>query len=271
MDLGNESKIKWIVNLRWVAVASQLTVLPFAIRYDYIKPQNVSFYLLLVLLLFIFNIFSFKKKLRLLTESISIQSIIDLFIFTGLILLSGKMENPFWSLIYMHAGMSAILIEPRKDLHFLPFLLSSMAIVHILSIEYYSSLIFIIIPQWIILICIYSLMRGIGLLLLKQQQTIQRLTHKELNSQKLKSVGLLSSGILHEIGTPLNTIRLKVNRLLSKGAKHFNERDISVLDKSLSSVEDVLSKLNQAQYESENKIIQNFQWSSVCNPVAPLM
>lgn len=257
----NKTKISWITLLRWIAIIFQVCLIPLALRFGYLEKDKISLYILIPFFLILFN-FSFIWKRFKFYQSISLHTIVDLIGFVLLILLTGKLENPFWPLIYLHAGMSAVLIEPKKDYQFLPFLFGSIAIVQAMSFEYYSSIIFILLPQWLIIIAIWFLTRYLGGILLKQQEMIYQLSEKEQKYQKLKSIGLLSSGILHEIGTPLNTIRLKINRLHQKLEHSAYENDIDVMDISLKSIEDVVSKLNQAQFEAENKILEYIDLNS---------
>lgn len=255
MDNAKEIKLKWIHTLRWIAILAQLCVLPYALKYGYLNKEKLPIYLLVPAFLTFFNLRSTTKKLLPFTNNISFQVIVDILAFTALILMTGRLENPFWPMIYMHAGMGAVLIEPKKDYQYLPFLVGSMALVQALSFNYYSTIAFVLVPQWVILLAIWFLTRNIGLLLLRQQNLIAKLNNIELKNQKLKSVGLLSSGILHEIGTPLNTVRLKVDRLKNTD-QDFSQKDIEVLDKSLGNIEEILSKLNEAQFESEKNILK---------------
>lgn len=257
MDSINNIKLRWIHRLRWIAIVLQFLLLPFAIRFGYLIKENISFYLLVVIVTFIFNIKKIWSRFSL-YKNISFQTSFDLIIFTLLILLSSKMENPFWPLIYFHAGMTAFLVEPKKDYQVLPFVFGSIGLVHALSIQYYSSIVFILIPQWLILIAIWFFTRKIAFLLINQHKLISDLNEKEYKQSKLKSIGLLSSGILHEIGTPLNTIRLKTNRLKQKPDK-FTPRDSEILDQSLLAIEKVVDLLNQAQFETEQSITQTVQ------------
>lgn len=248
-------KLIWTHRLRWFAIFLQLTLIPFAIRYEYLAKKDMPLYLLIVFCLALLNIRKLWRGLAL-YQSIAFQCIVDITGFIAFILICGRLENPFWPLIYLHAAMGAILIPPKKDYQYLPFLVGGMALTQALSIRHYSSIAFVLIPQWIILLAIWFLTRNIGLLISRQQREIHKLNQKELKGQKLSAIGLLSSGILHEIGTPLNTVRLKVNRML-KGS--LTEQDLFVLEKSLTSAEEVIAKLNQAQMESEENIIQKVE------------
>jgi len=265
METIKEIKIKWIFRLRWIAIFLIVLVIPFAIKYHYLHQEDLFKFIFVIFGLVLINLKFFSKFLNKFYQSISAQTIIDITAFTLLILLSGKMENPFWPLIYLHASMGAFLIEPKKDFHFLPFLFGSIAVVHGLSLQYYSSIIFIIIPQWIILIAIWFLTRNIGLLVLRQQQTISRLNEKELITKKIKTLNLLSSGILHEIGTPLNSIRLKTNRAIQKGKEAITDRDIEIMDTSLNSIENVISELNKLQFDNSVSVLEVFDLNEFLN------
>jgi signal transduction histidine kinase len=247
-------KLNWILSLRWVAVTFQLILVYPALKFGYLAPEDLSWYLLAIALLTVINLKVVWKRIIPLYQNVTPQIIIDLIFFTILILLTGKMENPFWPMLYFHAALAAVLLPPKSDYIFLPFLFGSIAIVHASSVQYYSSIVLILVPQWIVLIAIWFLSRQISIYLNKQKQQINDFNAKELKNQKLKSIASLSSGILHEIGTPLNTIRLKTDRLIHKGTTAIGPQDIKAIDLSLKNIEDVVDQLNKAQYESVNEL-----------------
>ena len=251
-------KIYWLTRLRWLAIILQSVLLIPAVHVGYVEKQNIPFYLAVTFILVLVNIQKIWTKIRF-TNSLTYQLNIDLIAFICLILLSGKMENPFWSLIYIHAGIGAILLRAGHSAYYLPTLILGMLSVHISSYSFHSALLYTIIPQWIILITAWSLTRIIGISLIKQREKLNQLEKQNLKIQKLKSIGALSAGILHEIGTPLNTIRLKTDRLQNR--QKYNEADIQILDKALTQCEETISKLNSAQQEVEGKIIETINIS----------
>lgn len=258
----NSIKLIWIQNLRWIAIAFQFVLIYPAIKFGYLALEQLPLYLITVVALMIFNVAIFWNKIIPIYNKISVQLSIDLIVFTIFILLTGKMENPFWPMLYFHAALAAVLLPPKEDRFFLPVLFGSIALVQYLSVEHYTSFTLILIPQWIVLIAIWFLSRQTSLILEKQRAQINTLNAKELKNQKLKSIASLSSGILHEIGTPLNTIRLKTDRLINKGIESFTHTDIETVDLSLKNIESVVDQLNKAQHESLQEITQNVSLKS---------
>jgi two-component system sensor histidine kinase RegB len=268
MNDNNFIKRLWLQNLRWVAISVQLILIFPAFKFGYLTATNLPFFLATIFILFLFNIILTKSKSFIFKDNITVHLIFDLIIFTTLILLTAKIENPFWPFIYFHAALAAILLPLKNDHYYLPFLFGSISVVHASSLEYYSSVAFILLPQWLVLIAMWFLSRHLSLYLARQNKKIQELSQKEFHAQKLKSLVALSSGILHEMATPLNTIRLKTDRLKSKGLNAFSDQDLSALDSSLTDVENIVNYLNQSQYEVETESMVKFNILEALNQIA---
>lgn len=68
--------------------------------------------------------------------------------------------------------------------------------------------------------------------------------------ERYRSLGLLASGVCHEIGTPLNTISMRVERLHKK----INEdEDLLVLERNVNKCVDALKKLNLQVHNEDEK------------------
>lgn len=207
-----DTKIQISKKLRWIALFFQSIILIPAVKVGYVIPENIPFYLIFLFIVLLSNL-DLVSKFFPRHKALLIHLSIDLCCFTGLIFLSGKMENPFWPLIYLHAGVAAILLNPKEEYYFIPLLTSSMLTIHLASYSFHTALLYVIVPQWIILMTTWALTRSLGITLLRQSEKLTRLEKKDQKIQKLKSIGSLSAGILHELGTPLNTLRIKVDKL----------------------------------------------------------
>ena len=245
-------KLYWTSILRWIAIFFQSALLLLGVRLGYVEAANIPFYLLIVFFLIIINLRVVNNFLPLGYKLVTLL-IWDTLSFTGLIYLSGKMENPFWALIYLHAGISAILLPRNQEKIYLPFLILSMFSIHYASYSYHTAIFYVLIPQWIILTTTWVLTRLLGNLLARQRELLSKLEMKNQKIQKMKSVGALSSGILHEIGTPLNTLRLKLDKFLDSS----HDENILIMDKTLTQCETIIEKLNLAQQEMATKIISS--------------
>jgi two-component system sensor histidine kinase RegB len=96
--------------------------------------------------------------------------------------------------------------------------------------------------------------RSLGLLFLRQQKEISHFETKRNLLEKHNQISLLVSGIVHELGTPLNTVRLKVDKLL-RDKNSIDDRDIEILDKSVKRLETTTHQLNLAQSAQDQGVL----------------
>jgi two-component system, sensor histidine kinase RegB len=238
-------KLKWLIGLRWFAIMGQLAMVLPAMGHGYLTRDHLGFYLLITATLITINLFKFFKYFPKSNFLITYHVIIDLLAFCFLIVITGKMENPFWPMIYFHAAIGAAMIPLRQDYWYLPFLFGTLAFVQAHSMEFYTSIYYILIPQWIIIIAIWFLCRNLAIAIAKQSISLQEYAQKDFNERQYKSLTALTAGILHEIGTPLNTIRLKVDRLKTKGLSQFSDKDMQILNEGVENIETVVDQLNR--------------------------
>ena len=81
-----------------------------------------------------------------------------------------------------------------------------------------------------------------------QQQQIAQQREEQLRDEQLLSVATLAAGAAHELGTPLNTMKLLVEDALAGPAGHraLAEGDLAVLDRQLDRCRETLKKLVRA-------------------------
>jgi len=252
----DELKFYWYIKIRWVVIFFISILFIPALKVGYLEIHYVPHYLALTSLLLFINLEKLWERVKI-YQQITFHLVFDIIAFTSIIYISGRMENPFWPLIYLQTSLAAFILKPKHDLYFLPFLILSMITIHLTSFSFHSALFYTILPQWLILLCAWVPSRIIGLAMIRQKEHLSKLQEKELQIKKIKTLGALSAGILHEIGTPLNTMRLKVNRITQQ--KKYDEKDLSILDKALSQCEETVSKLNKAQHENAENIMEQVQ------------
>lgn len=67
--------------------------------------------------------------------------------------------------------------------------------------------------------------------------------------ERYRSLGLLASGVCHELGTPLNTVSMRLERLRNKTDQH---EEIEVLERNVQKCVDALRKLNLQVHSEED-------------------
>ncbi len=238
------NSLNWLIKLRWIALSLQMLAIPFAIRYIYLPYENLPFVILTLLGILSFNILC---QFNLLKPRALTHLLFDLCSFILLILLCGKIQNPFWDLIYFHIMMAAFVLPKKQDHLYLPILFSLIILIFWSSSNDFTSIMFTFVPQVLLTVGMWVAMRSLGLLFLKQQKTIGSLENKRSLLEKNRQISLLVSGIVHELGTPLNTVRLKVDKLLRDSPEDAISRDLDILDKSVKRLEQTTHHLNLAQ------------------------
>lgn len=236
--------IMWLIRFRWIAIIFQLSAFFFGVNLGYINKKSLPFYLVVVASMAVLNCVSSKLK-HVKLFSITFHVTVDLLSFTLLIYLAGGLHNPFWPLIYLHAGIGAILVSKKRSLFFAVVLGLCVLSIQYTSSSYHFAIFYTMLPQWIILFSFWFLTRAVGNLLKNQSNEIMELRERELNFQKIKSIGAISAGIIHELGTPLNTVRIKLDKIFD-----ISNKDHLVMDSALSQCEETTAKVNSIQNES---------------------
>lgn len=137
-ELELSKRIKWLINLRWVAVAGVFGVLLFANR---ILALNLPYLLLysLGLVLFLYNLVFFLVSLNIRNikhqnRFANFQIILDLITLTLLLHFSGGMENPFIFYFIFHVIIASILLSKRDA--YLQASLAALLVIGMAVLEY---------------------------------------------------------------------------------------------------------------------------------------
>jgi len=100
-----------------------------------------------------------------------------------------------------------------------------------------------------------------------QQQKIAEQRESQLQDEQLLAVGTLAAGTAHELGTPLNTMKLIIDEmLLQKTADH--SADLSLLSQQ---IDQCRTTLKQLQTTAEQSISKDFPTQSLRSYFDPLL
>ncbi|BBH52900.1 sensor histidine kinase [Fluviispira sanaruensis] len=255
----NRTKLTWLIRLRWLAILSQMICLHFALNHGWINRAYISVYLFTIVNLAFLNACAFylTRKLKNISNGIIFfQLLCDLSAVTFLLILTGGAWNPFLPIIFLHISLGAILLRGRTVLIFCLIVISSVLLLHspadmppALSKGPTSSQVLIpsqIMVSLLIFILTYWLTCSLSL----QKKFSEKLQAENNRIDKLRALGALSSGFSHEFATPLNTIKLRIERLARKNQLYEND-DYKTILKAVSQCENAIRQMSNSSLSNE--------------------
>lgn len=255
INLRNEelTKASWLLRFRWLTVAAQTLSVVFSATIGLIRLDQYPYFLFLIISLILFNTAAtlwVKDRQTIDIKYIFFQLAFDIFQIGVFLYLLDFIKNPLIEILYLHLVLAIFVLPLRLNFlfYFLIVLMTSYfyhrtGTDHHNFHHFYSHL-FTMTLLWIVLNWMISI-------LTKFQATFLRIQDNKNRMDRLKSIGAMSSGICHELATPLGTISLKLNRLARK--KEFNEDDINVALLAVKQCEQSIKFLSKsvASFDSE--------------------
>jgi two-component system sensor histidine kinase RegB len=82
------------------------------------------------------------------------------------------------------------------------------------------------------------------------RSNLQQLEHQKLRIDNLRAMGVMASSFCHELATPLNTIKLRLDRMKRQSVNISNDHDLMSASQGVEQCEMVLKKFFGAELES---------------------
>lgn len=258
-----------LVRFRWIAIISMcLGILPL-LYWGLLPKRNVLYFIAVIVLLALFNIIAqsiWPKETTLRQKHILIHLYIDVLAAAGLLFVSGSANNPFVSILFIHAFLGGMLLRQKYS----PlFGLTVMMILGILQYETYldaqgiiggddSELFLSFLSQWVLVGASWFVSHYFSRVLSKNEERIRVLQGRQHQADRLKALGALTAGFSHQLATPMNSLKLRMERGLRKlegapEARDEFEKAQSSLDECVSVFEhmaSVFSRSDQAELQS---------------------
>jgi len=244
-------KLGWLIRLRWIALGGQLAVLWPAIHLGWLAPEFLLPYLLTVAALAAFNLVSRARLRRTPDPSPNealVQLLVDLVGLMVLLLLSGGAWNPLAPLVFIHAGMGALLLSGWRSLVLVGALMGLSTIISLMpalppALPVPPTPSGVIVPSFVLVaVLIWALTASIGQSLADHRRILLNLKDQQTRADRLRAAGALAAGFSHELATPLNTIRLRLDRI-SRNRLDRGDRDLLAAQAAAEQCEKVLKSL----------------------------
>ncbi|MGE5087431.1 MAG: sensor histidine kinase [Bacillota bacterium] len=220
--------VQGIVRFRWIAIVLMMLGSVPLLQGGHLQKEQMPYFMAVIGLLAVFNgltqgIWS-KPAARQEQSLLFVQLLVDLFAVAGLLFVSGSAQNPFICTLCLHAFLGGMLLRSRRALAFILVLSSLLAILQwetlkdaavTLNVDN-KEMYFHFLSQWVLVLGSWFISHLFSVLLEKQEEHIRGLQNRQQRADRLKSLGALAAGFSHEMATPLNSLKLRLDRGLRK-------------------------------------------------------
>ncbi len=257
------AKLLWLVRLRWLAISLFFILSGPALMIGVLTRDTIPMYLGIVGVLLLFNLLTqltlSEKNQPISPLWICFQMAFDLVMLTSLLFLTGGFGNPFVALFLLNASLGGLLIAGRLSW---PFLVLNHTFLAALQFQFamnhpeewsghlfstFAIYHFFIFSFWIV-------MRSLGAHLERQfDRQAQAQVFME-RQDRLRAIGSLAAGFSHEFASPLNSAKIRLERMLRKD----QSEDLLEALSAVHACEEVVHQMNSSQLDS-----RDFQFKKV--------
>lgn len=216
-----------LIRFRWIAILFLfLGVLPLW-KWGYLQKQNLPYFLGVLALLGVFNVLS--EALEITDESVRQRKLllhlwVDLLAAAGLLFVSGSANNPFISILCVHAFLGGMLLRHRLSY---VFGVTVLCVLGLLQFETFldarvtlgsdhQQLFLAFLAQWVLVLASWWVSHYFSRLMQKHEIQIRQLQERQFQADRLKALGALTAGFSHQLATPMNSLKLRMERGLRK-------------------------------------------------------
>lgn len=231
---GNEEheRLSWLVLLRWLAVAGQLLAISVAWRLQFVSAAQGPVLLGLCGALALYNLGAnrslWRERALLSPQSALLAGLlVDWVQFIALMSLTQGIHNPFYPLIYVHAVLGAVLLPLRTGTALLVVMAVSLYLLNPVVYVFNDQQTYVRLSalvawgiQLSVLISVWGLAAWISRRMLGWRHQAEVLRERQQRLQRVHLLGALGAGVAHEFATPLNTLRLRLQRLERSQPEH---------------------------------------------------
>lgn len=259
----NKTYLFWIIRLRWFFVFGiLLAVLPL-LMLGVLNKDNLVLYIGFSALLGLFNLLSqlyFGSSLKSIKSGlITFQLLFDLAILLSLSSLLSSHQLVLFPLYFLHLVLGSLVLETRQIIFFLLGMNYFLGLYRwYISNSYFQTEINLTDSEWL-LVHVLTLLFGFIFFnfgrFTRQKNDALLKTHQTRHQQdRLKTLGALTAGMVHEFANPLQHIRFAVEGIHQSHPSQESELCLESLEKC----ESVLRQMNHGQFDFKDAEFSSF-------------
>lgn len=251
-------RLAWLVWLRWLMVLGQVFSILLAVRLLFVPGALLPVLLGFSGLLVLGNLWSTRSlhqpdvpRQRREVELLGFLSL-DLLVFLFLLSLTQGIHNPFYPLLFVYALLGAILLPAQLSWGYLLTLAVGLYLLNPVVYVFNNQQTYVRLSAlvgWLIqlgvLLASWAVANSVSRRLLAWRQQAEFLRQQQSSLQKIHLLGAMGAGMAHEFASPLNTLRLRLDRL-ERHAETLGtaqQQDLATARKALAQCESRLRQL----------------------------
>lgn len=282
-SLSRRLRLTTLVRVRWFAITGQTAAVLFvSLSLGFVFPLGISFALIAVSAwLNLFLSFRYNLNHRLDLRTVQLVLAFDILQLTGLLYLTGGLQNPFAVLLVVPVIIAATALSVRSILTLgsMAIACASMLVIWHLPLPWYHGVtlelpLMFVLGVWCA-IASTLIFSGVYVYRIAEEARLlgDALSATELvlqREQHLSALDGLAAAAAHELGTPLATITLVVKEMQRALRKddHFTD-DIQLLSSQAQRCREILRRLTSLSSEGEEHMSKLALSSLIEEVIAP--
>lgn len=258
-------KLAWLVRLRWLAITLLFSLAAPGLMVGVLDRSSLPVFIGALGFLLLFNLLTklifVNPKKQVGPLFICLQLSLDLIVLTSLLWISGGFTNPFVTLFLLNASLGGILIHGRLGWPFIVLVHTFLIALQLNHIELHrlevgGTFYALMAASHVLLFSFWLVMRSLGAYLERQHANESRVLVQIEKQDRLRAVGALAAGFSHEFASPLNTVKLRLDRLLRKLEEaKISEADLENVHEAIDAIkscEHVIHQMNSSQLDARD-------------------
>ena len=256
-----KGKILWLIRLRWIFLFIQFILVIPVLMLSPTPIKKLVLYVGVCSILFVFNtiLFGVWKKITKPFPSVVtyVCLILDLTWFSVLFwFLTKEMKVHVENIYFIHAILGAILLSGRKSIFFYLLIALNFLAIQIGQYNFWPEVGFVPMAFFnqAVLFGVWGITRSVSRYVFSQREKLTQMKLYAEKMDRLRAVGALTAGFSHEFASPLNTVKLRLNRMSRKGTH--SPEDLEYALHAVDACENVIKKINLSQLDKRDYVFQ---------------